>query len=216
MSGERKKKESTLQKENEELKKRVKELEQDHFLFSALLDNIPDTIYFKDKESRFIRTSKSMALSLNRKSEQSLLGKTDFDIHDKEHAQQAFKDEQQIMATGNPIINCEQKELGTNNVEIWKSTTKLPLKDTKGNIIGTFGISRNITSRKKAEKESEFTKLCLNNINEEVKDPLRVILRLTSTLLSKDISDHQRQVYLRIIKNSGYNLNVTLQESIGP
>ncbi|TRX48818.1 hypothetical protein FNH22_28345 [Fulvivirga sp. M361] len=114
------------------------------------------------------------------------------------------------------MINCEQKELNANNFEIWKSTTKLPLKDKNGIIIGTFGISRDITGRKKAEKESEFTKLCLSNINKEVRDPLRVIFRLTSSLLNKDISDHQRQVYLRIIKNSSHNLNVTLQNVLDP
>lgn len=118
-------------------------------LLHMLLNNIPDSIYFKDLKSRFVRVSKWWLEKSGEKEERSVLGKTDFDIFTQEHAQQAFRDEQRIIRTGKPIVGLEEKETWPNRPDTWVSTTKMPFIDRKGKIVGTFGISRDITEVKK-------------------------------------------------------------------
>ncbi len=117
----------------------------------ALHDNAPDAIYFKDCESRFTWVCKSMAEKRGIEDPSALIGTTDFDTFSKEHATQAFADEQKILRTGQPIHDIEEKETWPDGRVTWVSTSKMPLRDDYGGIIGTFGISRDITARVKAE-----------------------------------------------------------------
>lgn len=121
--------------------------EQADFLLQSLLEYIPDTIYFKDLESRFILINHAAAELFKLASPEDAVGKTDFDIFSEEHASAAFADEQEIIRTGIPIIGKEEKETWPNGTISWATTTKLPLRNNKGEIVGTFGISRNITER---------------------------------------------------------------------
>jgi two-component system, sensor histidine kinase and response regulator len=133
--------------------KRAEEaLAKEQFLINALMNNLSDYVYFKDRESRFIRINKSHALSFGLDDPALAVGKTDFDFFTGEHAQQAFEDEQTIIRTGQ-FLNTEEKETHPNKPDTWVSTIKLPLIDNDGNIIGTFGISRDVTKRILAEEE---------------------------------------------------------------
>ncbi|MDD3629051.1 MAG: diguanylate cyclase [Actinomycetota bacterium] len=123
-------------------------------MIDALMEYITDSIYFKDLNSRFIRINKACAEKFRMKSPDDAIGKTDFDVFTEEHARQAFEDEQKIIKTGKPIIGIEEKETWEEEVR-WASTTKMPLYNGDGEIIGTFGISRDITDKKKAEEEIE-------------------------------------------------------------
>jgi PAS domain S-box-containing protein len=140
-----------LQSVHERMKAEEK-LTQEQYLNNTLLDNLPDHVYFKDRESRFIRINKSLALSFGLDDPSKAEGKTDFDFFTKEHAQQAYDDEQIIIRTGQPM-NMEERETWTDRQDTWAYTTKVPLRDNEGRIIGTFGISRDITDRKLAEEE---------------------------------------------------------------
>ena len=71
-----------------------------------------------------------------------MLGKTDADLFAPEHAQAALRDEQEILRTGRPLVNMEEKETWPDGHETWVSTSKLPLRDPNGHVIGTFGLSR--------------------------------------------------------------------------
>ena len=122
--------------------------EIDRFLLSALLENTADQIYFKDIESRFIRVSTAQALKLGLAGHDDAIGKTDFDVFSREHARQAFEDEQRIIHSGIPMVGLEEKETWANGREAWVSTSKLPLRDDSGAVIGTFGVSRDITLEK--------------------------------------------------------------------
>jgi PAS domain S-box-containing protein len=129
---------------------------QGDFLLQNLLENTPDIIYFKDLESRFILINQAAAKLFKLKSPNEAIGKTDFDIFTEEHAGAAFADEQEIIRTGNPIVDKEEKETWADGTISWVSTTKMPLRNREGEIIGTFGISRNITDRMHAiEKNAE-------------------------------------------------------------
>jgi PAS domain S-box-containing protein len=135
------------------LKEAEARLAYERHLLRALLDSFPDHIYFKDRDSRFVQCSKSLAQLFNVSSADQLIGKTDFDFFTEEHARPAFEDEQAIIRTGQPIIGKEEKETWPDGRVTWALTSKLPLRDVQGNIIGTFGISKNVTALKKAEAE---------------------------------------------------------------
>ena len=144
-----------LRRANDELEQRVqertRELAHEQFLLRTLLDNVPDSIYFKDVKGRFLRSSRAQAKRFGLHDPAEAVGKTDFDFFAKEHAQEAFADEQQIIQTGQPLIGIEENSPLADGTERWVSTSKLPLRDKDGEIVGTFGISREITERKQAE-----------------------------------------------------------------
>jgi PAS domain S-box-containing protein len=131
-------------------------LNQESQLLAALLENSEDFIYFKDRESRVLRCSRAV-------SERSpfgatdIIGKTDFDLFTEEHARQAYQDEREIMRTGRPMIGKVEKEVAKDGGESWALTSKMPLRNQMGEIVGTFGISKDITAIKKAEAELERT-----------------------------------------------------------
>ncbi len=127
--------------------------EQQAFLLQALLESLPDQVYFKDRNSRFLAASRHTALKVGAPDARGLLGKTDSDFYTGEHADQAFRDEQEIIRSGVPMVNVEEKETLPNGVIRWVSTTKMPLIDRSGTIIGTFGLSRDITERKRMEDQ---------------------------------------------------------------
>ena len=140
-----------------EWKKIFNQLKNEQFLVNALMENLTDHVYFKDTESRFVRINKAMSVFLGFKDPSQAIGKTDFDFFSNEHALKAFNDEMEIMKSGR-MINIIEKETFPDKPYTWVSTVKMPLHDKNGDIIGTFGISRNITTQKYAEetlKESE-------------------------------------------------------------
>lgn len=125
---------------------------QERFLLSSLMDTIPDPIYFKDAGGRFISINRAMANRFGLDSPAEAVGKTDFDYYGEEHARQAWDDEQSIMAAEQPLVGKEEHEHSRNGDELWLSTTKMPFRDKGGRIIGTFGVSRDITAWKEAEE----------------------------------------------------------------
>jgi len=142
-----------------EHKQAIENLLSQQNLLVTLLDNIPDSIYFKDLNSRFIKINKACAMKQGVSKPELLIGKTDADSFGSEHTFNAFADEQQIIKTGRPIIAKEEREDWPDGRTTWASTTKMPLNDSNGKIIGTFGISRDITQIKEGQdsvKESEL------------------------------------------------------------
>jgi PAS domain S-box-containing protein len=133
-------------------------LSQERYLLHALMDNLPDNIYFKDAASRFLRVNKALATYFGLTDTAQALGKTDFDFYTEEHSRPAYRDEQEIIRTGQPVVGKEEKETWLDGRVRWVSTTKMPLRDKDGRMIGTFGVARDITKLKHAEealRESE-------------------------------------------------------------
>jgi len=122
-------------------------------MMDALMKHITDSIYFKGLDSKFIRINKACSEKFKMAGPDEAIGKTDFDIFTEEHARQAYEDEQKIIRTGKPIVNIEEKETWNSDENRWASTTKMPFYNEKNEIIGTFGISRDITDKKKSEEE---------------------------------------------------------------
>jgi PAS domain S-box-containing protein len=143
-----------MKRQIEENNKMQAALNKEKALMDSLMNNVPESIYFKDKQSRFIRFSKSMLRLFGLTKEEELIGKSDFDFFSEEHARPAFEDEQNIIKTGKAIINLEEKEVMEDGRVNWVSTTKMPLRNVDGEIIGTFGISKDISSIKKMQHEA--------------------------------------------------------------
>jgi len=153
-------------------------------LLHAFLEHVPDGIYFKDCNSRFVRISRSLAARFGLNDPSQAINKTDFDMFAREHAQQAFTDEQGIIATGQPILEKEEKETWPDGRETWVLTTKLPIFDQQGNIIGTMGISRDITERKRVDHELDEYRARLEDL---VAKRTAELVR-ANELLEKDIA----------------------------
>ncbi len=138
------------------------EVSESH-LFQLLLKDFTDSIYFKDTKGRFFLTNQLHTKKFGY-SYFDFMGKTDFDLFTEEHAQKAWNDEQNIIKTGKPI-STEEKETHKNGRITWASTTKMPLFNEEGTIVGTYGISKDITPIKEVELELRKTKQMLEEVN---------------------------------------------------
>jgi two-component system sensor histidine kinase/response regulator len=128
----------------------IKELELERYLLHSLMENLPDNIYFKDRDSKFIRISRAMADWFGLAEPMDALGNTDEDFFTNEHAEQARADEVELMKRGEPVLDKVEKETWPDGRTTWVSTSKLPLRDRERNVVGTFGVSRDITAQQEA------------------------------------------------------------------
>ena len=130
-------------------RKRTEEaLARERSLLNELITTIPDNIYFKDRDCRFTKVNHAMARWLGLGNPDDAVGKSDRDFFGPEHTQQAYADEQRVMATGQPLVGLEEKETWPNGRTTWVSTSKVPLRDESGQIVGLVGVSRDITERR--------------------------------------------------------------------
>jgi diguanylate cyclase (GGDEF)-like protein/PAS domain S-box-containing protein len=125
-----------------------------------LLASSEERIFFKDRESRFLFVSAGwLAAYRSERSLESVIGQTDFDIFSLAHASEAFEDEQRIIRTGRPLVAKIERETFHDRPDAWMSTTKMPLRSDSGEIIGTFGLSRDITAQVEAQEALTFQAL---------------------------------------------------------
>jgi PAS domain S-box-containing protein len=141
-----------LARENEERRRAEEAAGRERDLLCALMDNIPDLIYFKDPESRFTRINRAHAEALGLSSPGDAMGKTDFDFYPAEFARASRLDEQQILTAGVPLLGNVEHEVRSGR---WLLATKVPIRDATGRVTGLVGISKDITERKGAEERLE-------------------------------------------------------------
>ena len=162
------------------------ELAHERSLLRTIMKHLPDKIYFKDAQSRFILGNDEMLKRFNATQISEIAGKTDFDYFSKQHAQQAFEDEQRIIKTGQPLRGIEEKETWPDGRVTWVSTTKVPLRDDRtGEIIGTFGLSRDITDRRRAEEQLQKYAEELRRRNAELEEDLEMARELQGALMPR-------------------------------
>ncbi|HEV2864267.1 MAG TPA: PAS domain S-box protein [Pyrinomonadaceae bacterium] len=190
-------------------------LRRESSLLRALMDNIPDAIYFKDTEGRFTRVNRHAPYRAGLAPEE-VVGRTDFDFFIEEHARAAREDELRIINTGRPLLDKEEKEVYPDGSTTWLSTTKVPVFDEAGRVTGLVGISRDITERKRAEEarlelareqaaraeaeqanrlKDEF----LATLSHELRTPLTAILGWSRMLADGAMDESQREAAFEAI-----------------
>jgi len=174
-------------------KKIEEELAAGRNLLRNLIDNMPDSIYAKDLKGRFIICNEALVKRMGKTSVEEIIGKSDFDFVSHDLAAQYFENEHEIIRTGKPLINHEESMGMIDGISRWNLTTKVPLHDTTGNIIGIVGMGSDITDRKLAEEEIQLKNELLQTINAEkdkffsilahdLKGPLSAFLDATQIL----------------------------------
>ena len=180
------------------------ELAYERDLLNALLENVPDRIYIKDTESRFIKGSAALAKRLGLENTEAIVGKTDYDFHPSTQAQQFHEDEQRVVLTGKAVINKVEQQSDQDGKSIWASVTKVPFTNRSGMITGIIGISRDITALKLAEEESarardmaleaaQMKAQFLAVMSHEIRTPMNGIIGMIDLLLASELTEEQRE-----------------------
>src|SRR5438034_1389754 len=185
-------------------------------LLRTLIDHIPDYIYVKDAEGRFLLANTALARRMGAARAEELLGRTDFDFYSEDLAGAYYQDEQALMRSGQPLINREEPGRDSAGNPTWLLSTKVPLRDAEGKVAGLVGIGRDITQRKQAEADlikakeaaeagnrakSQF----LANMSHEIRTPMNGILGMTDLVLDTALTREQRE-YVEMVKVSANSL----------
>lgn len=196
--------------------KKIEELLKEYHFFRVLMDNMPDTIYFKDTHSRFTLINEAQRRLLGVAKIEDAIGKTDFDFFTPEHASAAYEDEQQIIKTGKPLIyKVEKVRRGENGKFIWVSATKVPVVDSKNRVKGIVGISRDITQFKEAEDQLRILTEELKSLNEtkdklfsiiahDLRNPFISLLGISHIIIDEynELSEDEKLEYIKEIELS--------------
>src|SRR5450631_1328120 len=192
---------------------REAELASERTMLRTLIDNLPDFIYVKDLESRFLLANVAAARVLGVADPEQVLGKSDFELHPQDRAARYSSRDQEVIRSGETLVNFQDAIIDSAGNQIDVLTTKALLRDGDGRVIGTIGIDRDITARLKGEAEllqaretaeaanrakSEF----LANMSHEIRTPMNGVIGMAELLLDTDLNSLQRD-YAETIRDSG-------------
>jgi two-component system sensor histidine kinase/response regulator len=182
----------------------------------TLTETLPDHIYAKDQNSRFVLANKSIARFMGVAHPEDLLGKSDFDFYPKETANGFFQDEQRVIRTGQPLVSQAEQIYDSDGTERWLLTTKVPIFGQDGVVLGIVGVGRDITAQKRAEREMERARRSaelanqaksefLANMSHEIRTPLNGVIGITELALGTSLTGEQRE-YLETVRTSADTL----------
>ncbi len=129
----------------------IKKLEEEQILLRTLIDNLPDLIYVKDTQGRKLITNLADWQASGGKKMEDVVGKSDFDLYPPDLAQGYWAVDKAIIESGTPTINFEEPGLDSQGNEVWRLSSKVPLRDGQGKVVGLVGVGRDITERKRVE-----------------------------------------------------------------
>ena len=174
------------------------ELARKQYILDTFMANVPDSIYFKDEQGRIIQANQALLDRFGLHEPNDIIGKTDFDLFPEAQARSKYDQEQAVIRSGQPISAVEEPDAGGR----WALTTKMPLRDEHGRIIGTFGISRDITELKHTEHELLRHRRHL----EELVAERTIELTQTNTQLQAEIAERSRAEHALRISEQQYRL----------
>ncbi len=187
----------------------------DPLLFRALLEKAADSIFFKDTEHRFLRVSNRMVGTFNMDHPSQVEGKTAADFFASSHAEETKRSEQEIMKNGLPVLNAEETETWADGSITWASTSKFPVYNEEGQLIGLLGISRDITDQKIAQEELARTQKEL--IEQEKKAAVSefagmIVANMGNSVVEMQQAADRATALLQAAKNSPDNLAAAQEE----
>ena len=202
-----------LQSEVNERMRAEETLSEERKVLRALIDNVPDFMYVKDLDSRFLVANLSVARQMGAKTPEDVLGKNDFDFYPGDIATPFFEDEQRVIRSGQAEINREEVGVDSSGNVTQVMTTQVPLRDKNGRVTGLVGIGRDIThlkrvqaemqkAREAAETASQAKSEFLANMSHEIRTPLNGVMGMTDLALDTELTPEQRE-YLETVKMSG-------------
>ncbi len=199
-----------------ERKRAAETLARERNLLRTLIDTLPDFVYAKDTESRFLMANRPVALAVGASSPHELTGKTDFDFYPREMAEGYAADEREVVRTGGAMLNREEPGRKMDGSPAWILTSKAPFRDASGEIVGIVGVGRDITERKRIEQELQKAKEAaevanraksefLANMSHEIRTPMNGIIGMTELVLDTNLDADQRD-YMEMVRESADNL----------
>ncbi len=166
-------------------RKQVEEaFKNEHILLRTLIDNLPNSIYVKDKNYRKTLANPANIRHTGMMKESDVLGKTDFDLYPRVLAEKYFEDDQRVIRDGQTILLTEEYSIGPNGEMRWQLTSKIPLRDKSGAIVGLIGIGTDITERKRAQENERRERILLKTLFDH----------LPASIWVKDLSYHRTAV----------------------
>jgi PAS domain S-box-containing protein len=191
-------------------------LQRERDLLRTLMDHVPDLIFVKDTEGRFVTANSALFRVLGAESLEEVVGKTDYDFSPPELAKHFWEDDQAIIRSGQSLIDREEYLVDPDGNDLCLLTTKVPLRNSDDEVVGLVGIGRNITQRKKAQEQLETAKNAadaanqaksdfLANMSHEIRTPMNAVIGMTELLLDTELNSAQRE-YVRMVHESGESL----------
>jgi two-component system sensor histidine kinase/response regulator len=185
----------------------------------AVIDGLPDLIYVKDLQSRFLLANPAQRRFVSGKIDTDLIGHTDFSFFPRETASAFFNDEQSVIRTGEPVVSQAERAQDFFGNDVWILTTKVPFRDKDGKVSGIIGIGRDVTVQKQIEAEMVKARLqaeaankakseFLANMSHEIRTPLNGVIGMTELALDTELTDEQREYLETVRLSAGTLLNV--------
>jgi PAS domain S-box-containing protein len=191
-------------------------LKQERILLRTVIDNLPDLIYAKDAACRKTLANLADVQNMGLQSEADVLGKDDFEFYPKELAEGFFADDQSIIQTGQPVLNREEYVLDETGRKRWLLTTKIPLRDEHGRIIGLIGIGRDITARKLGELELQNAKAAAELAYRELEEINRQLEKAVERANDMALEAHvATQVKSDFLANMSHEIRTPMNGIIG-